>query len=174
MSRRHAVHLVIFGVLVAAPGVVAASPGSPTGVRPAGCTTCSPDPHGSAGSIGMGRTAYLVAGGAISIGFAAGDAAWLMYTGKQNGTLAGLGLLAGVPLALWGADYVAHDKGDVAAWSVTAGASALVVWGLWPVVDIYVLGHGDDSGKRAFSVAPTMLIGPSETIGSGLGIHGRF
>lgn len=126
----------------------------------------------------MGRTTFLALGGSISLAFVAGDAFELVRTGKPNATLGGLGLIAAFPLALWGADFVAQDKGDRASWAITIAASGMVAYGLWPVVDRYVLGHEEDEAgapkAHAFRAAPTVIVGPHETTGAGIGFTGRF
>ena len=167
-------------VLLAAFAMAATADASPrVGALPATCTgNCSPVPK-FIGASPADRATFLAIGGTVSIAFVAGDTVELVRTGKPNATLCGFGMIAEVPILLWGVNTVSQNSGDKASWTVTIAASGMVAYGLWPVVDRYVLGHNNDdepakARAHAFHAGPTVVVGPSDAAGAGIGFGGSF
>jgi hypothetical protein len=175
MTRSLSVFALV-AVLAIAPATADASPAA--GARPVGCNNCGGE-KSAAGSLAMDRSTFLAVGAPVSIAFIAGDTFALVRNGKPNTTLAGIGFIAAFPVALWGIDMVSQNSGDKASWAVTVAATGMVAYGLWPLVDRFVLGHADDDESpipkaRAFHAGPTVVVGPNDAAGAGLGFSGRF
>jgi hypothetical protein len=123
----------------------------------------------------MDRSTFLALGTSVTLALAAGDTFEYVRTGEPNSTIRGVGLLAGVPLALWGTEHINQDHGDAASWAVTVASTGLVAYGLWPLVNQYVLGHnGDEEPRRSIHAGPTAIAGPGGTSGAGLGVVAKF
>ena len=123
----------------------------------------------------MDRSTYLVLGTSVTVGLAAADAFEIARTGKPNATISGFGMLAAVPIALWGTERINQDPHDAASWALTVASTGLVAYGLWPLVDRIVLGHSDDDNEkpRRIHAGPTALAGPRST-GAGFGFAASF
>jgi hypothetical protein len=125
----------------------------------------------------MDRSTYLALGASVTLSLTAGDTFELVRTGEANSTIRGFGLLAAFPIALWGTERVSQDPHDTASWAVTVASTGLVAYGLWPLVDRYVLGHADESDeqtpRRSIHAGPTAIAGPRGT-GAGLGFAATF
>jgi hypothetical protein len=164
--RKRGPTLMVIAVL-AAPAVAIAAPPSGNGGNKSG-----------AGTGSMDRSTYLALGASVTLTLTAGDAIELVRTGEPNSTIRGFGLLAAFPIALWGVDRVSQDPHDTASWAVTVASTGLVAYGLWPLVDRYVLGHADDESdqekpRRSIHAGPTAIAGPRGT-GAGLGFAATF
>jgi hypothetical protein len=163
MRNRGPILLVLAGL---------AAPTLATAATPAGNGGDKP----GAGKESMDRSTYLVLGASITLSLTAADAFELARTGEPNSTVLGVGLLAAFPIAMWGVDRVRQDPHDTASWALTVASTGLVAYGLWPLVDQFVLGHAgenDPEPRRSFHAGPTAIAGPRGT-GAGLGFTATF
>jgi hypothetical protein len=167
--------ILLVVAMLAAPALAVAAP-------PSGSGSAKPGD----GSAPMDRSTFLVLGGSVTVALVAGDTFELVRTGKPNDTLRGVGLLASFPVMLWGTEHIGVDHRDTASWAVTVASTGLVAYGLWPVIDRFVLGHKDaDDGdsdqtipimplRRTIHAGPTAIAGPHGSTGAGLGLVATF
>jgi len=147
-------------------------------VRPAGgCGGCTPARAGDPDTgSGLTRSTFLVLGTSVNVTFAAADIVWTARKGKPNYTVTGVQLIAALPIAIYGLDFVRNDTGDWAAWTLTLGATSLVGVSVGLMIDAALDTSPEERrSSSAIRARPSVLVGWDDAQPhSGVAITGGF
>jgi hypothetical protein len=146
--------LAVLIVLLAAPA--AADVGPPPAEGCGGCTPARGKTAVTGGTLTRGQ--FLVGGSIVIASFGAANVVETVRTGRPNFNVVGIQLIASLPVAIYGIDFVAKDKSDWAAWGVTLGATALIGVTAWRWYD-YLSGRSEEDQPTALRARPSVLVG---------------